>query len=466
MALTKKDLAKKLVACAGKDAPIKPLANKKQSRSKKRAREASKLVEEFGLCPISLQPMRRPVLPSSGQAYDEINIVRYCSDTAGDKKRRCPVSGAVLKFSRGKVTRTPDYALRKVIRHQAVQAKVYIPPIDKDELIRELRAAISSECVCDLALTKAVVDDAYLGYISIPELLALLGEALAGSAGSGAPAAAALAVYRSLVAECLACRAPAIVDVGLAQLALADEAWTCPRVLEEALSVGQDPDCRGQVLKIVEAQFQKKHYTPEQAAAVLNFDTESVPLQQEQARIAEIMLSNGSHGLCKPQDKYVGVLNLALRVRSDLSGCLSNGACAFNLWSTAMLALRKTGSGSSLDEDNLERLFWRENHAVLAALAAEQPALLEWHLGRHKRALALCIAQIGRDPDDGFDDVEIAGSGLEYSSDEEMYSDIEELELPLRRGGGGPHSGGRADLGGFPGAGQGRRVIYPDLPEH
>lgn len=49
--------------------------------------------------------------------------VRYCSDAAGDKKRRCPVSGAVLKFSRGKVTRTPDYALRKVIRHQALQAK-------------------------------------------------------------------------------------------------------------------------------------------------------------------------------------------------------------------------------------------------------------------------------------------------------------------------------------------------------
>ena len=44
---------------------------------------------------------------------------------------------------------------------------------------------------------------------------------------------------------------------------------------------------------------------------------------------------------------------------------------------------------------------------MLTALAAEQPALLEWHLGRHKRALALCIAQIGRDPDDGFNDVEV-----------------------------------------------------------
>ena len=143
------------------------------------------------------------------------------------------------------------------------------------------------------------------------------------------------------------------------------------------------------------------------------------------------------------------MLNLALRVRSDLAGCLSSGACAFSLWSTAMLAcpalcieinppisscegdspaavhrlmvmkwrkfliyilcrnfpasvffhkqfiacvplfatffkvegacfslpdvvkrihaaqaLRKTGAGGSLDEDNLGRLFWRENRAV------------------------------------------------------------------------------------------------------
>ena len=45
---------------------------------------------------------------------------------------------------------------------------------------------------------------------------------------------------------------------------------------------------------------------------------------------------------------------------------------------------------------------------MLTALAAEQPALLEWHLARHpKRALALCIAQIGRDPDDSFDGVAV-----------------------------------------------------------
>ena len=81
------------------------------------------------LCPISLQVMRRPVLPSSGQAYDEVNIARFSA--AG--KSQCPVSGAPLEChrrgpSKGKVMLTPDYALRNVIRHQAQQAKVIRRP--------------------------------------------------------------------------------------------------------------------------------------------------------------------------------------------------------------------------------------------------------------------------------------------------------------------------------------------------
>ena len=67
-----------------------------------------------------MEAMRRPVLPSSGQAYDEINLVRFSA--AG--RKRCPVSGATMKFMRGEVARTPDYALRNVIKHQARQAKV------------------------------------------------------------------------------------------------------------------------------------------------------------------------------------------------------------------------------------------------------------------------------------------------------------------------------------------------------
>ena len=81
------------------------------------------------LCPISLQVMRRPVLPSSGQAYDEVNIARFSA--AG--KSQCPVSGAPLEChrrgpSKGKVMLTPDYALRNVIRHQAQQAKAIHHP--------------------------------------------------------------------------------------------------------------------------------------------------------------------------------------------------------------------------------------------------------------------------------------------------------------------------------------------------
>ena len=81
--------------------------------------------------------MRRPVLPSSGQAYDEVNIARFSA--AG--KSQCPVSGAPLEChrrgpSKGKVMLTPDYALRNVIRHQAQQAKVCALPHSPRALLR------------------------------------------------------------------------------------------------------------------------------------------------------------------------------------------------------------------------------------------------------------------------------------------------------------------------------------------
>ncbi len=42
----------------------------------------------------------------------------------------------------------------------------------------------------------------------------------------------------------------------------------------------------------MEAKFEKAQYSAEQARAVLTFETESVPLQQFQARCAEHVLSN------------------------------------------------------------------------------------------------------------------------------------------------------------------------------
>lgn len=50
----------------------------------------------------------------------------------------------------------PSKSCMSAIQHaeQSVCAQVYIPPIDKDELIRDLRAAIGSDRICDPALSK------------------------------------------------------------------------------------------------------------------------------------------------------------------------------------------------------------------------------------------------------------------------------------------------------------------------
>ena len=94
-----------------------------------------------------------------------------------------------------------------------------------------------------LCTSQAVVDDTYLGYISLAELRGLLADCSGANPLRSGCAPAALA---ELVAECLACRAPDIVALGVSYLG-EEDAWGCARVLHEALSVGQDPDCRGNV---------------------------------------------------------------------------------------------------------------------------------------------------------------------------------------------------------------------------
>ena len=68
-----------------------------------------------------------------------------------------------------------------------------------------------------------------------------------------------------------------------------------------------------------------------------------------------------------------------------------------------MQALRKTGSGSSLDENNLERLFWRENHAVCTLLfncqaiktaASNATAWVSFKLGVSRARLSPSIASL------------------------------------------------------------------------
>ena len=88
------------------------------------------------------------------------------------------------------------------------------------------------------------MDDTNLGYIKPKELQELL-ESLQ-EAGESCPGGCAAEAFPAVVAECFACRVPHIVDMGVDMLP-SELAWGCPRVLREALSVGQDPDCRGQV---------------------------------------------------------------------------------------------------------------------------------------------------------------------------------------------------------------------------
>ena len=54
---------------------------------------------------------------------------------------------------------------------------------------------------------------------------------------------------------------------------------------------------------------------------------------------------------------------MALRVRDGLSGIDSNPRCPHDLWAAAMAALK--GRNRSLDAQNVDRLFSRDNRQVL-----------------------------------------------------------------------------------------------------
>ena len=85
--------------------------DKEVKKGASRAVRAQALLDDYGLCPISMQPMRRPVLPSSGQAYDEISLQR-CSPFA-DRL-------ISLILSRSKVSTQCCKAARQVIRHASI----------------------------------------------------------------------------------------------------------------------------------------------------------------------------------------------------------------------------------------------------------------------------------------------------------------------------------------------------------
>jgi len=411
------------VAVGGTRDKLRAQQQQKKKEQKVKRAMALAILEDIGMCPISMEPMRRPVLPSSGQAYDEINIVRYCSQ--GNK--RCPVSGGSLKVSKsGKVMSTVDFNLRKLIITQAAQAKLVLPSTDKDTRFRELRESFMP------GTAKAIVDDCYLGYIPFEDLQGLLEELSAGRTEEG-QSDRVKAAFACLLAECFACRSLAMVRLAVEFLNGYESAWNDARVLSEALAVGQDPDCRGQVLVVLEGKVQRGTYQASHINTILGFETESVPVQQFQGRVAAAVIGHAAKGDLREFAGMAPVVNLALRVREDLDGCMEMGdedgedeECIYSLWALALEGLQVMGE--AMDDICLERLFWKDNQMILRHLASNHHELLQWHFHRHPSALALCISALGghhgrsNAPESDF-------QGDIYTSEEDYFSE-EEDELP------------------------------------
>lgn len=88
------------------------------------------------------------------------------------------------------------------------------------------------------------------------------------------------------------------------------------------------------------------------------------------------------------------VMNVALRVADELSGCDSNRRSGYALWSSALTALHRRGR--ALDSDNLERLFWRDNRHVRIQPPPQLPLPLYFFFWTHQTFLQrrqICLLQ-------------------------------------------------------------------------
>ena len=77
------------------------------------------------------------------------------------------------------------------------------------------------------------------------------------------------------------------------------------------------------MLNVLEERIQCKVYGAFHVKTILSFETESVPVQQFQARVAEMVIMHGGQGLLSCEADFEPVLNLALRVRPRVLGLWS-----------------------------------------------------------------------------------------------------------------------------------------------
>ena len=79
------------------------------------------------------------------------------------------------------------------------------------------------------------------------------------------------------------------------------------------------------------------------------------------------------------QGELQEALNLALRVRDSLAGIDSAARCSHDLWAAAMIALKSRNR--SLDAENVDRLFSRDNRQVSAQLCSLLWSSFSWPTG-------------------------------------------------------------------------------------
>lgn len=65
---------------------------------------------------------------------------------------------------------------------------------------------------------------------------------------------------------------------------------------------------------VLEEKVRSKKYGPFHIKTLLGFETESVPVQQFQARVAQLVIQHGIKGTLAAGNDFEAVINLALRV--------------------------------------------------------------------------------------------------------------------------------------------------------
>lgn len=408
------------------------------------ASTAEELLEQCK-CPISLELMRRPVLPSSGQAFDEINLKRWA--TSGNTK--CPVSGQELRMHKDKVQYTKHHLLRNIIRQQAAKAKMYIPPTDKEQLLLELQKP--SRLVKAL---QALFDDRCLSYVKKDVMMGVLkdlvksNKAISKAQNKAVPDAEGRSfnLLQMIIRCCLAARKDDLIKYGRKLLKSEANLWRDPEIIAEILGLAEDTEHRGNILSDIEAKFSETKVGPKEfVRAVLRHHSDKNPVQRCLDKAANEVLAfrTGAYDSNDWSTKDKGeLLNMALAAVHlqciDAGICYAQTGMGVTRWTKALADLQ--GLGCILSRSNMEALFRSPVHsmALQQMSSGSGRTVLEWHMEQHDSSLigALCLDHIALPPQPGHSmmNTHIDFASDDPSTDGEMDDDgLEDEDIIMAR---------------------------------